>query len=152
MRATVPFSPRHEEDSEILRYTVGAAFLGTPFRGSWGVGYTAAQLRIAVAMKAQMEENVVYSRELVEYLRSGTMDKPGPLDELVNTFSELIHSDAFKFPLVCFFENRKTDFSAILRNLPSDYVQTVINERGCGYVCFTRIRVYGVYLPTCAGR
>lgn len=90
-------------------------------------------------MGASAEENVEYSRELIEYLHMGTKDRPGPLDELVNAFTELIQSDAFKFPVVCFYETRYTKFSAVLRTLPKDFTQTAVDKNGHGIVSLTHL-------------
>ncbi|KAK4038303.1 hypothetical protein C8A01DRAFT_17605, partial [Parachaetomium inaequale] len=144
LRATARHSPRGAEYLEILRYTVGAAFLGTPFRGSWSTGYTVAQLRIAVAMSASAEEGVEWCQELVQCLRRGTIDNPSPLDELFETFVELIQSSAFKFPVVCFYETRHTNFSAILRTLPKDFAQTEVDKNGHGIVCLTHLSLYRI--------
>jgi len=130
-------SPRGDKYFEILRYTVGVAFLGTPFRGSWPTGYTATQLRIAAAMSASAQERFESSQELVQLLRSGTTENPSPLDELVNTFVEQIQFGPYKFPIVCFYETRHANFSAVLRTLPADFVQTQVDENGHGIVCMT---------------
>ncbi len=152
MRATAHHSPRGDKSFEILHYTVGAAFLGTPFQGSWPTGNKAAQLRVGVAMKARAEENIEYSRELIEYLRRGTVDKPSPLDELIDTFAELIQSDRFKFPVVCFYETRHTKFSAVLRSLPSDIAQAEIDKNGHGIVSLSHNSRYCLHLLTHRGR
>jgi len=132
--ASFRHSPRGDKYVEILHHTVGAAFLGTPFRGSWPTGYSVAQLRIAVAKSASDEDGIEYSRELPEFLRRGTVDDPSPLDELVTTFTELIHSDDSKFPVVCVYETRHTKFSAAIRTLPRGFVQNKINVNGHGIV------------------
>lgn len=102
-------------------------------------------------MKARAEERIEYSRELVEYLRRGTIDKPGPLDELIDAFAELVQSSAFKFPVVCFYETRHTNFSAVLRTLPRDFAQTEVDKNGHGIVSLTRTSRYRVHLLTCKG-
>jgi hypothetical protein len=135
--ASFRHSPRADKYFNILHNTVGVAFLGTPFQGSWPTGYMAAQLRIAVATNASDEEGIEYSRELPEFLRRGTEDDPSPLDELVITFTELISSDASKFPVVCVYETRHTKFSAVTRTLPRDFVQTKVNANGHGIVSLT---------------
>ncbi|KAM0490273.1 hypothetical protein ACHAP8_011750 [Fusarium lateritium] len=117
VRATERYHPRGPKYHQVLDFTVGVAFLGTPFSGSWGTGYTVADLRVAVAIESGGE----YNRELMEYLRQGTPESPGPLDDLVQKFSEMIHHTDFKFGKVCFYETRHTNFSAYRKKLPKDY-------------------------------
>jgi hypothetical protein len=96
-------------------------------------------------MSASAEEGAEWSQQLVQCLRRGTMDNPSPSDELFEAFVELIHSTAFKFPVVCCYETRHTKFSAILRTLPRDFAQTTeVNENGHGIVCLTHINLYWI--------
>lgn len=113
----------------MLDFTVGVAFLGTPFQGSWDLGYSVADLRIAVAIEAGHE----YNRELMEYLRQGTAAAPSPLDALVQRFTEMIHHEDFKFGKVCFYETRHTDFSPYRKKLPKNYADR-LDETGHGIV------------------
>lgn len=133
MQAAQVHHPRHQAYKQILHFTVGAAFLGTPFQGSWDTGYTAAQLRIAVAT----EENRECSRELIAYLRTGDRNDgngSSPLDELTQQFCQMIIHDHFKFPITCFYETRATNFSSIVKGLPEDYIKTQIDTNGRGIV------------------
>lgn len=114
---------------QILNCTTGVAFLGTPFRGSWDTGYTTASLRILFAIDSKTE----YARELIEYLRSGTPERPSPLDTLRQRFSEMIHNDQYKFAVVCFYETRRTNFSAKIKKLPKQYAER-LDRDGCGIV------------------
>lgn len=106
--------------SQILYATVGIVFLGTPFRGSWEAGTQNAQLWVDLA-RAQHDE---FSQELSQYLRPhGRKDAgggPSPLDEVVQRFAELIHHEAFKVPVVCFYETRATKKSSLFKALPSE--------------------------------
>jgi hypothetical protein len=95
-------------------------------------------------MSASTEEGVEWRQELVQYLRGETIDNPSPLDELFETFVELIQSSAFKFPVVCCYETRHTKFSAILRTLPRDFAQTEVDKNGHGIVCLTPISLYRI--------
>lgn len=133
VRATDLYHERYDKFSEILFYTIGVAFLGTPFQGSWSAGYTAAHLRIAVAVETGRE----YSKELVEYLKKGSPSAPSPLDEVVQKFTELIAKKAFNLNVVCFYETRHTDFSAKLQSLPEGYRQKELDKNGHGIVCLS---------------
>ncbi|KAI0103386.1 ARM repeat-containing protein [Nemania sp. FL0031] len=112
---------------DLLRFTAGAVFLGTPFEGSNERFYDATQLRIAVAVEAGSE----VSQEMVRYLEN--MDKGGAteLQELVRRFGEMAHSREWKFPIVCFHETHETDFTKVIKNLPRDYLRSLKGrERG----------------------
>ncbi|KAI0855015.1 ARM repeat-containing protein [Xylaria cubensis] len=106
------------EYKNMLTFTAGIAFLGTPFQGSHASFYDATQLRIAVAESMGGE----VSNEMVKYLRNSD-DGRRELDELVQRFRELIEQEAFKFPMICFYETRQTDFRKVMRNLPRAFVQ-----------------------------
>jgi hypothetical protein len=151
VRAAVRYSALGDKYSEILRYTVGGAFLGTPFRGSWQTGNTTARMRVDIARDRSAEEGIEYSRELLEYLHTTTVDRPGPLDELVDCFTELIHSDIFRFPVVCFYETRATENGAVLSKLPKDFIQTEVDENGRGIVCLNHVSYSGFHLLTYTG-
>jgi hypothetical protein len=107
----------------ILRSTVGVAFLGTPFQGSHESFYTAAQLRIAVALQMGGEASV----ELVNYLRSDG-EGVGQLDELVQRFCEMAADGELTFPMVCFYETQRTDFSKIVRDLPPEFAEQLDHD------------------------
>ncbi|RYP33044.1 hypothetical protein DL767_004955 [Monosporascus sp. MG133] len=103
---------------DVLKSTVGVAFLGTPFRGSHRGFYTAVQLRIAFAVSRGGEA----SNNLVKYLNSDANAR-GELDELVRLFTEMVYRKQFKFSIVCFYETLPTDFRAILRCLPPEFAE-----------------------------
>ena len=132
--AAEPYYKR-EEYREILCLTVGVAFLGTPFRGSWDAGYTAAQLWIAVAIATGGE----HSKELPQYLREGSSHQPSPLDELADKFCELVKYQAYKFDIVCIYETRYINHSAKRRKLPKGYAEE-LDADGHGIVYLREYR------------
>lgn len=118
-----------------LDYTVGIVFLGTPFGGSWAAGNNAAQMRLAVARSAAEEQGIQYNKELITYLQLGSVDSPGPLDQLVARFTEMVADDKFRIPIACFYETAHTQHGALLKKLPEGYEQTSISPHGHGIVC-----------------
>jgi len=98
--------------TDIVRFTVGVAFLGTPFQGTHQFLYEFTLLRIAAAIDAGEES----SQELAKYLQHGS--ERGTLDELVSKFCQLKDNPHYKFPVVCFFEELRTDFTSFLSRLP----------------------------------
>ncbi|KZZ99028.1 Ankyrin repeat protein [Moelleriella libera RCEF 2490] len=128
-RAAEGHHPRRVQVQQILNCTTGVAFLGTPFRGIWDTGYTIADLQISFATVSRTE----YARELIEYLRPGTPERPSPLDTLRQRFSEMIHNDQYKFDVVCFYETRRSKISARINHLPREYAER-LDRDGCGIV------------------
>ncbi|PVH68034.1 hypothetical protein DL98DRAFT_475129 [Cadophora sp. DSE1049] len=104
----------------ILRSTVGVAFLGTPFRGSHESFYSATQLRAIVAIHMGREA----SSELIKYLDA----RGAELDELVQRFCEMVEHHEFKFPIVCFYETQRTDFSKVVKELPIEFVKCLNSD------------------------
>ncbi|CAG7557861.1 unnamed protein product [Fusarium equiseti] len=129
VRATERYLPCYNDNRETLDSIAGVAFLGTPFRGSWKTGNLVANLRVRVASEVAGE----YNRELMEYLKPGTIDAPSPLDDLVQRFTEMIHHADFSFGKVCFYETRCTDFTPHLRKLPPSYASQ-LDKDGKGIV------------------
>ncbi|EXU98174.1 ankyrin repeat protein [Metarhizium robertsii] len=131
IRSADQFHPRGKNYRQILDCTIGVVFLGTPFRGSWEFGYTTADVRVSAAIATETE----FTRELIEYLKQGTPELPGPLDQLVQRFSEMIHHRDFNFDKVCFYETRRTDFSAKIKKmtLPESYTKN-LDTKGRGIV------------------
>ncbi|KAF5723137.1 ankyrin repeat [Fusarium mundagurra] len=129
IRATECFHPSSRRYRKVLDFTVGVAFLGTPFKGSWNTGYSVADMRVSVAIQAGLE----YNRELMEYLRLGTPEAPGPLESLTQRFSEMIHHQSFKFGKSCFYETRHTNLSAYRSRLPKSYANS-LDDEGHGIV------------------
>lgn len=111
-------------------------FIGTPFDGSWDTGTKLALLRIEAAKKANNEEKVEYSMELVQYLKPGTVDKPSPLDDLKQRFLESINNP--KYMILCgyLYETEPAQYAGPLSRLsPEDRKnQTVIDKHGEGIV------------------
>lgn len=62
----------------------------------------------------------VVANGLVNYLRNDDLYW-GPLKELVQSFQELVHTDQFRFPIVCFYETEPTELKALWRDLPKSY-------------------------------
>ncbi|PHH87967.1 hypothetical protein CDD83_8168 [Cordyceps sp. RAO-2017] len=110
------------EYQDILRSTVGIAFLGTPFQGSNEHFYTVTQLRIAVAIWM----GGAASDELVKYLRNDASGR-GQLDEVIQRFCEMIEDSEFKIAIVCFYETQPTDFTKVVCQLPPQFVKQLDN-------------------------
>jgi hypothetical protein len=105
---------------------VGIAFLGTPFEGSWEFGNHAARVRIAAASLT----DGILSRELVQYLRSGSRENPGPLDDLVQTFCLMMTNGDTKIDFVCFYETEPTRFSAVGEKIPDCDIKRELEDSG----------------------
>lgn len=88
-------------------------------------------MRVSAAIAAARE----YNKELIEYLKQGTPESPGPLDDLVQRFTEMIRHSDCNFGIVCFYENRHTDFSAKIKKLelPERYTKN-LDKNGHGIV------------------
>ncbi|KAH7126548.1 hypothetical protein B0J13DRAFT_565635 [Dactylonectria estremocensis] len=116
LRATDNFpKPKSDQRRQVLDYTVGVTFLGTPFRGSWATGTAALDARLDSAAKNNKE----YTRELGMYLKMGTPEKPSPLGPLVQRFSQMVSEDEFKFDIVCAYESRDTYLDALKKRAPT---------------------------------
>lgn len=105
-------------------------FLGTPFHGSWQTGTQVAERRIEQAKQAKPEDNIQYSRELVQYLKLGTKDHPSPLDNLIHRFQESMNNPKYTIPRASLYELRPTNFAAPLSRLPIDVDQTGVDKHG----------------------
>lgn len=101
------------------------AFLGTPFQGSHEGFFTAAQLRVAVALTMRGET----ANELVDYLRNDDRGRR-ELDDLVHLFCEMVNNNRSKFPIVCFYERLQTDFTKVVRDLPPEFAKRLNNCTG----------------------
>lgn len=94
----IPFTSDVHED--LLHYTMGIVFLGTPFKGANGIG--AAQLRILVSSAMGNE----CSDRLLNHLeRDNTY-----LFKLVNEFS-VFAQNKMKISIWCFYETRKSNIA-----------------------------------------
>ncbi|KAI0545030.1 hypothetical protein F4679DRAFT_562410 [Xylaria curta] len=145
VRANEPHHPQYNQYHPILDLTIGIAFLGTPFRGSWMLGYEFA-LRL---IDQEAERGESHSQELIQYLRTDSrMDArglPSPLDDVVQRFSEMIHNTKFKSStdVVCFYETLPTNYESVLKALdnsnmpnesefdPSGHAVTVPRASAC---------------------
>lgn len=106
--------PADDRYLNILRYTVGVAFLGTPFQGTDKFLHDLTLLRIAAAVEAGEES----STELARYLRH---DKDREdLDELVTNFCKLRNNPKYELPVVCFCEQFPTNFQSFVGRLHPD--------------------------------
>ncbi|KAM0539542.1 hypothetical protein ACHAO7_012078, partial [Fusarium culmorum] len=123
--ASHPTEPGHRRDSLILRHTIGAAFLGTPFRGSWATGSEMAQVRYKTAQASGTQ----CSQSLIELLKQSTPDRPTPLDDLVDQFSSLLRNDDYKFPFICVYETLHTNLSAFKKKLGANFEDMGFDER-----------------------
>ncbi|KAI0543567.1 ARM repeat-containing protein [Xylaria curta] len=109
--------PKYEQ---MLKFTAGIVFLGTPFQGSDNNFYNATQLRIAVAESMGSE----VSDKMVKYLKNSENGRRelDVLDELVHRFRQLTAQKKFNFPMICFYETHRTDFRKVIKKLPPEYV------------------------------
>src|SRR4051812_21340100 len=99
---------------DVLRFTVGIAFLATPFRGS----DASKQAQWQVVVGGIMGEQT--SSQLVEALNS----KDKELRKLTQAFAELVRRPSIGLPLYCFYETRKTE---MLRRLLSTSLATRVS-------------------------
>ncbi|KAI0862783.1 hypothetical protein F4860DRAFT_512383 [Xylaria cubensis] len=119
VRANEPHHPQHNQYHPILELTTGIAFLGTPFRGSWLLGYEFA-LRL---IDQEIVKGESPSQDLAQYLRPDSRSDrnglPSPLDDVFQRFSEMIHTPKIKSvtDVVCFYETRPTNYSSVLKAL-----------------------------------
>ncbi|KLO81075.1 uncharacterized protein LW93_4648 [Fusarium fujikuroi] len=143
--ALEPQHARSEQRRQIFDSCIGIIFLGTPFGGSWDTGTKAARLRIEAAKKANLEDNIQYSMELVQYLKEGTDDNPSPLDDLVHRFKESIHNPKFRIPCGYLYETQPAQYAGPLSRLTSEHrkSQTVIDKHGQGIVVSHKSAVVG---------
>ena len=115
---------------QIFDCCIGIVFIGTPFYGSWQTGSQTANLRIEAAMQAKPDDNIQYSRELIQYLKLGTKDTPSPLDNLIHRFEESIINPKYRIPCASLYETQPTKFAASLLRLPADNGQTTVDKHG----------------------
>ncbi|KAL4725656.1 hypothetical protein ACLX1H_007806 [Fusarium chlamydosporum] len=120
---------RSGDSNEVLKYTIGAIFLGTPFRGSDPTGRRAADIRYEAALAS----GNACSPNMLQYLRQGSMHNPSELDELVTNFQSLITHRAFKFDIICAYETLTTKTSAYKKRLGDKY-EEFARERPAEFV------------------
>ncbi|KAF5595993.1 ankyrin repeat [Fusarium pseudocircinatum] len=140
-----PQHPRAEQRKQIYDCCVGVVFLGTPFRGSWVTGTEAARLRIEAAKRANPEDNIQYSMELVQYLKEGTDDQPSPLGYFVDRFQQSIHNPKYRIPCGYLYETQPAQYAGPLSRLSPEHrnSQTVIDKDGQGIVVSHKSAVLG---------
>lgn len=120
VKALVQAAESHSKYQDILKSTVGIAFLGTPFQGTNDGFISAVQLRIAVALS--MDDQA--SDELAKYLNTEE------LNEVVLQFCEMVQHKNFKFPITCFYETKRTDFTKAIKKLSPEYKKWLDSNRG----------------------
>lgn len=120
---------RSGDSNEVLKYTIGVIFLGTPFRGSNLTGRRAADIRYEAALAF----GKACSPNMLQYLRQGSMHDPSELDELVTNFQSLITHRAFKFDIICAYETLTTKTSAYKKRLGDKY-EEFARERPAEFV------------------
>ncbi|KAH4806008.1 hypothetical protein HBI25_137160 [Parastagonospora nodorum] len=134
-RAIYQAHPNNEIFEPIAGYTIGAFFLGTPFRGSWEFGFANANALMELAKERQ--EPIF--RELVGYLRPKDRQDggPSPLDEMVQVFTEMVRSKKFGFQVLCFYETEVQSYKPYLDKFPEG-----VKPEG-----FDNVFGYGVPVP-----
>lgn len=112
-------SAEHNEFHRILKATVGITFLGTPFRGSEAA--TAAEIRIAIARWAGYAATDRLVKDLD--LRNGI------LEDLIVTFTDLLHDPPTRIPIRCFYETKPSNIArAILPKGLANGLGNVFNK------------------------
>ncbi|EWG50754.1 hypothetical protein FVEG_16687 [Fusarium verticillioides 7600] len=133
LRAEDSYRQDSARNRRLLNLTVGAVFLGTPFKGSWETGYASHSLWYKIALL----EGDNCSPELIQYLRSDRRSdnkgQPSPLTSMIERFAELTNDGKYKFPIMCFFEELPASFGAIVRDIPDDVLELFgIDKNGKG--------------------
>lgn len=129
-------SESHNEYHYILKSTVGVMFLGTPFQGSSKGFLTAVHLRLAVAVAMGGET----ADGLLNYLNNNENERR-QLDDVVQQFCEMVASKSFNFPIRCFYETHRTDFSKIIHKLPAQY-HAELGKDSAGIVSYIKKLVH----------
>lgn len=87
---------------DLLSYTTGLVFFGTPFRGAEGISQSEL-------LQAAIEEHKVVEAQALRIFDPGN----DPLEDLVTDFCRL-HSVPHKAQIACFFEQKPSNIMAIL--------------------------------------
>lgn len=138
VRAAVPYHPLRENNDRLLSSLIGLVFLGTPFGGWWKPGRDSAKLRVEYAKTIAHEAGLVYSNVLLQYMAKGDSETPGPLDELMQEFTQMLAHTGFKIPTVCFYENAPTSHKSTFQKLPKEVSEGHYEENAEGIVCALR--------------
>ncbi|KAJ4128936.1 hypothetical protein NW768_007461 [Fusarium equiseti] len=133
LRAEQSFRDNAVQNRRILNLTIGAVFLGTPFKGSWEAGYAIHRLWYKIALL----EGDNCSPELIQYLRSDRRHdnhgEPSPLTSMIDSFAALVRDQKYMFPIMCFFEEQPAKFEPLVRGLPDEVLKLFdIDRRGQG--------------------
>ncbi|THZ56592.1 hypothetical protein D6C85_10578 [Aureobasidium pullulans] len=103
---------------DLLSYTTGLVFFGTPFRGAEGISQSEL-------LQAAIEEHKVVEAQALRIFDPGN----DPLEDLVTDFCRL-HSVPHKAQIACFFEQKPSNIMAILgKNAQKSFV--VSRSSGC---------------------
>ncbi len=81
--------------------------------------------------------------ELIKYLSNNDNERK-QLDEVVQQFCEMANSNEFQFPIICFYETRRTDFKKVLNALCDEH-RKELGEHDTGIVSYTIIQSYYNY-------
>ncbi|KAM0429135.1 hypothetical protein ACHAQK_011307 [Fusarium lateritium] len=127
--ATPDHVTRSGDSGAVLKCTIGAIFLGTPFRGSEARGRKAAEIRYEVALAS----GKACSPNMHQYLRQGSMHESSELDELITSFQGLINHHDFRFDITCAYETLTTKTSAYEKRLGDKY-EEFARERPAEFV------------------
>lgn len=140
LRAEQSYHQDSARNRRILNLTVGAVFLGTPFKGSWETGYTNARLWYKIALLG----GDGCSPELIQYLRSDRRHdnhgEPSPLTSMIDRFAAMANDGKYKFPIMCFFEEKPAKFEPLVRGIPDEILELFgINRGGQDVVSLTEV-------------
>ncbi|THX46907.1 hypothetical protein D6D06_09861 [Aureobasidium pullulans] len=103
---------------DLLTYTTGLVFFGTPFRGAEGISQSEL-------LQAAIEEHKVVEAQALSIFDPGN----DPLEDLVTDFCRL-HSVPHKAQISCFFEQKPSNIMAIVgKNAQNSFV--VSRSSGC---------------------
>ncbi|THZ12391.1 hypothetical protein D6C91_08531 [Aureobasidium pullulans] len=103
---------------DLLSFTTGLIFFGTPFRGAEGISQSEL-------LQAAIEEHKVVEAQALRILDPGN----DPLEDLVTDFCRL-HSVPHKAQIACFFEQKPSNIMAIVgKNAQKSFV--VSRSSGC---------------------
>lgn len=113
------YNQRSSENRRLLQSVIGLVFLGTPFGGWWRQGRLAVQARVEHAAASAHETGALWSRHLLQYLGKGTPNEPGPLDQLVEDFTDFLGH--FRIPTSCLFETRPSAHKGYWDKVPAGF-------------------------------
>ncbi|THX92428.1 hypothetical protein D6D03_10471 [Aureobasidium pullulans] len=103
---------------DLLSYTTGLVFFGTPFRGAEGISQSEL-------LQAAIEEHKVVEAQALRIFDPGN----DPLEDLVTDFCRL-HSVPHKAQIACFFEQKPSNIMAVVgKNAQKSFV--VSRSSGC---------------------